>query len=156
MSKRNKILLAVFGVIVIFFILNSSQNNSNRSIIQNNSSINKPSVSQKDALSAQKHEGGNVTVIVKPKVLQVDKKPTFEIEFTTHSVELSFDVVKQSYLLDDQDNRFDESVWNGSPPGGHHRSGTLIFNQPLAETDYLDLIFTDIAGIPERRFRWEL
>jgi hypothetical protein len=107
-------------------------------------------------LSPQENEGGSVTVTVEPEVLEIGKNPKFKLEFNTHSVELSFDVVKQSYVLNDKGNRLDGATWSGSPPGGHHRNGTLIFNVPLPQTKYVEFVITNIAGIEERKFKWNL
>jgi hypothetical protein len=53
--------------------------------------------------------------------------------------------------------------WN-APKGGHHREGTLTF--PATESDgspvigpdtrSIALIIRDVAGVPERTFRWTL
>ena len=50
-----------------------------------------------------------------------------------------------------------------APLGGHHRAGTLSFptvdadGNPVidAATRSLELAIRDVAGIPERLFRWE-
>lgn len=156
MSKINKILLVVFGVVVLFLILNLTQNKSSQSKNGDSSSKNKSVVSQKGELSPQENEGGNVTVTVKPKVLKVGEKPTFEIEFNTHSVELSFDITQISSIVDEKGNVLNDSAWNGTPVGGHHREGTLIFNTPLPQTKYVELIFKNVSEVTERKFRWEL
>lgn len=156
MSKINKILLIAFGVVVLFFISNLTQNKPKLSTIQDNSAKTKPILSQKDKLSPQDNEGGNVTVTAEPEVLKIGQTPKFKLEFNTHSEELSFDVAKQSYVLDDMGNKLDGATWNGSPPGGHHRNGTLTFSGSLSQTKYIEFIITDIAGVEERKFKWEL
>lgn len=110
----------------------------------------------KDKLPSQENEGGNVTVTVKPIILKAGGKPIFEVEFNTHSVDLSFDIEKLSFLTDDKGKTFNQSVWSGSPPGGHHRSGTLTFIEILPEAKYVELTITNVAGISVRKFRWEL
>lgn len=156
MSKINKILLAILVLIVIFFgsnvfkKINKQYSKTNKTNMTNNSN------KLEKNLNTQENEGGNVTVIVKPKILKVGKNPTFELEFETHSVDLSFDVIEQSYLVDDEGNRFDNGIWEGSPPGGHHREGTLIFNEVLSKTKFVKLIVRNVSDIPERTFRWEL
>lgn len=104
----------------------------------------------------QEKEETAVTVKVTPKNLKTGEKPVFEIEFTTHSVELAFDVAKISYLVDDGGNKISSSVWQGSPPRGHHRSGKVTFNVPLSPTAFVELVIQDVAGVSERKFRWEL
>lgn len=80
----------------------------------------------------------------------------FELEFETHSVDLDFDVSKQSYLVDDKGNSLTGGIWNGSPAGGHHREGILTFNSVLSETKFVELIVKDVSGVSERKFKWNL
>jgi len=142
MTKINKILFFIFLLIIVFFLGFFLVNKDNKKL--------------KDSFAPQENEGGSVTVTVKPKVLKVGEKPIFEVEFNTHSVELSFAIEKLSYLTDDKGKTFNQPVWNGSPPGGHHRSGILTFTEILSETKYVELIIKDVAGISERKFRFEL
>lgn len=142
MSTTNKFLL--LSLTIIFLLLtNGIVKKSKQKIPEKN-------------LSLKVNEGGNVTVTVTPKVLEIGKKPVFEIEFETHSVDLSFDVSKQSVLVDDKAVSLNQSVWDGSPPGGHHRSGTLSFNNSLTQTNNVELIIKNIAGVAERKYKWNL
>ena len=152
MSKINNFLLIILVFVVLFLGINAVKKTDKKSAgIKAVSSVSK----QEKNLNSQENEGGNVTVKVKPKVLKIGEKPVFEIEFETHSVDLSFDVIQITSLVDDKGNRF-ESSWNGSPPGGHHREGTLAFNTFLPKTEFVKLIIRDVSDIPERTFRWEL
>jgi hypothetical protein len=69
---------------------------------------------------------------------------------------LDFDVSKISVLEDDKGNEYAPISWEGSAPGGHHRSGTLTFPELNGETTYIKLIIKDVYGVPERVFIWEL
>jgi len=142
MSTTNKFLL--LSLTVIFLLLTIG-------VVKKS----KQKISEKN-LSSKENEGGNVTVTVTPKVLEIGKNPVFEIEFETHSVDLAFDVTKQSSLVDNKGNIFSQSTWNGSPPGGHHRSGILSFNNSLAQTNNVELIIKNIAGVTERKYKWNL
>lgn len=106
--------------------------------------------------SSQENEGGEVTVIVTPQILEVGKQPKFKLEFDTHSVNLDFDVSQVVALTDNRDRKYTNAIWEGSPPGGHHRNGILIFNEQLKETSKIKLVITDVAGIKERVFEWKL
>lgn len=150
MSKTNKLLLMVLILITAFFGINVFKKTNKQP-----SKVNITDKQEKN-LNFQENEGGNVTVTVKPKVLKIGEKPTFEIEFNTHSVDLSFDISKQSYLLDNKGKRLANGIWNGSPEGGHHREGTLTFNGVLSKTKFVKLIIRNVSDIPERTFRWEL
>ena len=142
MSTTNKFLL--LSLTVIFLLLTIG-------VVKKS----KQKISEKN-LSSKENEGGNVTVTVTQKVLEIGKNPVFEIEFETHSVDLAFDVTKQSSLVDNKGNIFSQSTWNGSPPGGHHRSGILSFNNSLAQTNNVELIIKNIAGVTERKYKWNL
>ena len=154
MSKKNTILLIVLIAIVLVFFNQRSRNE--KSAVTDLKTDSTVSAQTDDILASQENEGGNVTVTAQPEVLKIGQKPTFKLEFNTHSVDLSFDIAKQSFLTDDKGNKLEESTWSGSPPGGHHREGTLTFNTPLTETKYIDLVITNVAEIPERKFEWNL
>lgn len=150
MSKINKLLLAVLLIIILSLtILTRSRKDGRAEKIIENKKL-------QETFTSQENESGNVTVTVKPKTLKVGERPVFELEFETHSVDLDFDVAKQSSLVDDKGKKIAGAVWDGSPPGGHHRSGTLSFNNSLTQTNYVELIIKNIAGVLERKFRWEL
>ncbi len=117
-------------------------------------SVSTPQLTNK--LVSQEKEEASVTVTVKPEVLKIGQKPKFQIEFNTHSVDLSFDITKISLLVDDKGNIYSNAIWNGSDPGGHHRSGTLSFNNFLTGTTNAELIIRNIAGVAERKFKWNL
>ncbi len=104
----------------------------------------------------QKKNGGNVTVSATPEILQLGKQPQFTLAFNTHSEELDFDVSKISKIIDDKGNEYNTSIWEGSPPGGHHRTGILTFNEEIKEASKIKLVITDVAGIKERVFEWKL
>jgi len=152
MSIANKFLLSIFIFIVLLFAFNlvnkkglSSNNKSEDNINQSDNNF-----------TPQENERGNVTVIVTPKVLEIGKNPIFEIKFETHSVDLTFDVVQISSLVDEKGKVFGNSIWEGSEPGGHHREGTLTFNTVLSETKLVELIIVNVAGVTERKFKWNL
>lgn len=87
--------------------------------------------------------------------------PVFTVELNTHSVELdAIDLSKQATLRVDGVS-VPATGWN-APIGGHHRSGTLTFPTTSADgtpiigpqTRAVELIIRDVAGVPERSFRW--
>ena len=105
---------------------------------------------------AQENSGGEVDIKATPLILKAGEKPQFEIEFNTHSVELDFDISRIALLTDEAGNSDTSSTWEGSPPGGHHRSGTLIFTAPLIQTKSVNLTIRDISGVSKREFTWQL
>lgn len=111
------------------------------------------------AWAAYQHQSNNtnsVRVDVVPVQLSSGKKATFEIRMNTHTVPLDFDLVAVSLLKDDQGHEYRASLWNGSPAGGHHRSGVLEFPAIAKDTKSITLSIKDIAGVPERTFEWKL
>jgi hypothetical protein len=80
----------------------------------------------------------------------------FEVSFNTHSVDLSFDPAAISILRDSTGREYPAVAWEGSGPGGHHRSGVLRFQMPEAKSDSVELVIQGIAGVPERVFHWDL
>ena len=80
----------------------------------------------------------------------------FEVTFNTHSVALDFDPAASSVLRDSTGREYLALAWEGDPPGGHHRQGTLRFTAPNQLTGFVEVVVQDVAGVPERVFRWNL
>jgi len=104
----------------------------------------------------QSNNANNVRVDVVPVQLTSGKQATFEIRMNTHSVPLDYDVAAVSLLKDDQGREYRASVWNGSPAGGHHRSGVLEFPAIGKGAKSITLYIKNIADVPERTFEWKL
>ncbi len=154
MSSKNKIFFIIILAIIVLFVLFNWRKNANNSV--SSSSIPKTTNSQKTKLQTKLNEQANVSVSVTPKVLESGKAPQFDVQFNTHSVNLSFNLSSIAFLRDDKGIIYKVSNWQGSQPGGHHRSGTLIFIEPLGKTKFVELVFKDIAGVSERVFRWDI
>lgn len=99
------------------------------------------------------NDEGNVKIVVSPLTLKSGFPASFDITFETHSVDLAFDVVDVVTLTDSNGKTYTPS-WEGSPPGGHHRNGTLRFTPELIKATTVTLTINDIAGIPTRIFTW--
>lgn len=87
----------------------------------------------------------------------------FEVAFNTHSVNLDFDPAAISVLRDDKGHEYPVIAWEGSGPGGHHRSGVLRFpadplrgKVPDNATQFIEVVIHDVAGVSERVFHWDL
>ncbi|MDP1721929.1 MAG: hypothetical protein Q8L37_01850 [Candidatus Gottesmanbacteria bacterium] len=107
------------------------------------------------AWETKEHVGGNVTVAVTPITLRPLFPASFDVAFETHSVELDFVIESVVRLTDEKGTRYTPH-WQGSPPGGHHRKGTLVFTPDIPKLTILTLEFIKIAGIPSRTFKWEV
>jgi hypothetical protein len=109
------------------------------------------------AFQTQSNDEKAVTVEVTPLNLpQGGSTLDFEVVFNTHSVDLGFDPVATSVLRDDAGREYPAMEWQGDGPGGHHRSGTLRFKVPDEASDSVEVVIRDVAGVPERVFRWDL
>lgn len=109
------------------------------------------------AFQTQSNDEQAVTVEVTPLNLpQGGSTLDFEVVFDTHSVDLGFDPVALSLLRDGAGREYPALKWQGDGPGGHHRSGTLQFKVPDQAGDAVEVVIRDVAGVPERVFRWNL
>lgn len=105
-------------------------------------------------LETKENVGGEVTVSVTPLVLKSGFPASFDIAFETHSVDLLFDIEEIATLSDGTSTSY-VPHWEGSPPGGHHRSGTLRFTPDVKNPKTITVILKNIAGVSERMFTWE-
>jgi hypothetical protein len=107
-------------------------------------------------LKAKTDDQKRVKVKVTPQEIRIGEPIKFKIVFDTHSVDLSFDPAAISTLELDKNFELRPEKWDGAGPGGHHRSGTLIFKSIPHETKSLKLTIRNVAGVPERTFVWNL
>ena len=97
-----------------------------------------------------------VSVAVVPVQLASGQQVKFDVRMSTHSVDLSQDMVAVSLLKDSNGQEYRPENWKGSPPGGHHRSGALEFAKIKGKPDSITLIIKNIASVPERVFTWKV
>jgi len=98
-----------------------------------------------------------VTVKVTPKSLGAPDSPwEFAVVLDTHSADLSDDLANSATLTTDDGRTFKPTNWQGSPPGGHHREGVLVFDGPTPRPGAIELrIYRPGETVP-RTFRWQL
>lgn len=113
---------------------------------------------------AQSDAQGAVDVAVTPLNLERPGDTLdFQVSLNTHSVDLSFNLAAQAMLRDDRGREVKALTWEGGT-GGHHLSGRLTFPIEDAsgtvllgpQTHHLELLLRDVAGVPQRTFRWNL
>lgn len=97
-----------------------------------------------------------VTVNVKPNRITPGNPVRFKVRISTHSVELADDMVSVSTLKDDLGREYRPVRWEGSPPGGHHRKGILVFTALEGNPKSITLVIRGIGNIPERLFEWKI
>jgi hypothetical protein len=107
------------------------------------------------------NEGGQVTVSATWP--GNSDELVFAVVMDTHAVNLdAYDLLPLAVLRTDTGAEVQPIGW-AAPPGGHHREGTLSFpatdasGNPVITSDSrsVELIVRDVAGVPERIFRWE-
>lgn len=102
---------------------------------------------------SQVDEQGGIAFTVIPLELGSGNPVKLEIKIDTHSGSLDFDLMKAAILNDDKGNIYQPQEWQGSPSGGHHRSGILIF--PKLERGVKSIRLTVQDGY-SGAFEWDL
>lgn len=95
-----------------------------------------------------------VIVEMTPISLETNSLVRFKVVLDTHTVELNYDLMKISRLIDDKDQSYKPVSWDGRS-GGHHLSGELVFPAVPDKTKSLELTISNIEGV-DRTFRWDL
>lgn len=148
---RNTVLvISLLGVSIAF--LNAYANNSSITRLNTNTSV----VSQGFSLKPLTNSENNVLIEVRPIAISFGSELEFEISMNTHEGSLDFELEKISILEDDKGNLYVPIGWNGSPLGGHHRNGILVFPPLKGKVNSIKLTLKDIYGVPERVFIWNL
>lgn len=107
------------------------------------------------ALAAQSSSAAGVTVKITPRTL-AGATWDFEVVFDTHSQDLKDDLEKSAVLVADGGTPQAPAKWQGPPPGGHHRSGTLQFNAISPMPAAIELRITRPGESKPRSFKWQL
>jgi hypothetical protein len=84
------------------------------------------------------------------------KRWAFELVLDTHSGDLSDDLPKAAVLVDDRGGEHRPAGWQGDPPGGHHRKGTLDFAPVAPRPGAIELRIQRLGEPAPRAFRWRL
>lgn len=107
-------------------------------------------------LGAQKSSDRGVTVEITPQSLSADAKSwDFKVVLDTHSQDLSDDLLKTTVLLAGN-GRLAPVAWEGAPPSGHHREGTLRFTPVTPVPQSIELQMRRPGEAAPRTFRWNL
>lgn len=143
MKKMGIILLLILVVLVGLWVW----------VMISPNQISKEQVQQK-TFTKQSDDQGEVIVEVTPISLDAGKEVKFRVALDTHSVELAYDLMKTSKLVDDKGQSLVPFSWNGGS-GGHHLNGELVFPSLATETKSAQLVIANISGF-DRRFIWNL
>jgi len=108
-------------------------------------------------LADQTSDEGGVIVKVRPvTLLPTAESWRFEVQFSTHTVSLDQDLLKIASLSVGDGQSQAPTVWDGDPPGGHHRQGILEFKPIVPLPVSLTLTIKEVGGIAARSFTWNL
>ena len=108
------------------------------------------------AYETKSNRENRVRVDVKPVQLAPGQPARFEVRMNTHSEPLEEDMVAVSTLKDNTGRQYQATAWEGSDPGGHHRTGVLAFPKLEDNTESITLIIRQVAKVPERTFEWSM
>lgn len=110
-------------------------------------------------------EGGSVSIQVSwENAGRAVGALSFSVVMDTHSGNLDgYDLGRLAVLRNDRGQEVTAELWD-SAPGGHHRTGTLLFpdmdsaGNPVVgpEVAAVELLIRDVAGVKERVLRWEI
>lgn len=153
--KKIILIVVILAVAVLFFISRSTtgpDTNTNvvQSLVENQKDFETQFETQTDD---QPPVSISATPIEFGKYAQIWK---FNISFDTHSGSLDDAPLEVASLVDDLGQVFQPIAWNGPGPGGHHLAGELEFNAINPAPKFVDLRISNVGGIPERSFRWEI
>jgi len=105
-------------------------------------------------LPVQSVSASGVTVKATPRA-QPGGAWTFEIVFDTHSQDLKDDLMKSATLIAGG-KTYAPANWQGDPPGGHHRKGTLNFGAIDPQPREIELRIARPGEPKPRSFTWKL
>lgn len=104
----------------------------------------------------QSVSGGGVTAKVTLLTAKGNGDVRFQLVLDTHSVNLDKYDLKSIVVLRDDAGQSYAPLAVEATGGGHHREATLVFPKVARDAKRLELLITDVAGIKERTFRWDL
>jgi hypothetical protein len=114
-----------------------------------------PGEAASPALATQSSSDAGVMIAVTPETL-TGATWNFEFALNTHTHPLNDDLTKTAVLVIDGGATQKPVKWEGSPPGGHHRSGTLQFKAVSPMPAAIELRITREGEAKPRSFRWQL
>lgn len=144
-------ILVVLGIFVfVIFTPLSSKKENNNGIFLGEKKVS--------VWEAKTETRGAVDVSVQPENLSDDKNTewAFAVSFNTHSEEMDDDVASISMLRDSNGKEYAPHEWKGDPPGGHHRSGILLFSPIIPRPDSISIVIKRPREESERRFTWDI
>lgn len=113
-------------------------------------------IQQEIFLEEKQVAGNGIWVDASGVYKRVQNTLTFFIKFTTHSGDMDFLVDEIATLIINDQKVSLSAVWEGSAPGGHHRSGKLSYINLPSDIQSISLKLSEKGRIDIRRFIWDL
>ena len=152
MKKSNTVLIALTVLSAVFFVWALVRSGAQVSPATQNA-VGENSSAASQVLEEKINDEGGVEVSV--RLLDVKSNEwAFQITLNTHSGDLTDDMASVSTLEDKNGKTYPPLAWEGDPPGGHHRQGTLRFTPMSPKPDPLVLVIRGVGGVDERQFTW--
>lgn len=146
MSKVRNLALVVALIAVIPIGWSASANLQNQGVTAASNTVTLPE---------KVSDANGLVVTVTPLPLSNGTSVQFGIKMDTHSGDLSFNVTQVAFLTDSNGVNYSPTEWSGSPPGGHHREGTLTFPPLNGNPVSIKLVLKGLYGV-DRTFEWNL
>lgn len=146
---KNKVILLILLIFVIGVIVVVGLRS-----FGTDSSTNQTGDYTNSSYESQKDEKGEVVVEAVPLKLSSKENSEFSVTFTTHSIDLNYDIKIIATLSDDKGNRYEPISWTGGK-GGHHIEGILTFPKISLEASSVILTIPKIDN-QDRTFEWSL
>jgi len=109
------------------------------------------------SLPTKENNEGQVRVSVTPQSLSKTADAwRFEVRFNTHVTPITQDIASVASLSDGKGAGEKPTAWEGDPPGGHHRSGLLVFKPLDQMPTTITLHIREVGGVADRTFSWNL
>lgn len=146
------ILASILGVVIL--IIGLILSNKQGKISSQNLSPPTNSPISNGFESKVSNEGG-VEVAVTPIDIKADPEFwSFQVSMNTHSVGLDQDMMASSLMEVGNGKSYNPIIWEGAPPGGHHRNGVLKFKSISPLPSEVVIKIKGVGGISEREFKW--
>jgi len=130
------LILLILPVLLFFKVWKVGENVKSRVTEASDADIGR----NKKTYEAKRGEMGAVTLEITPKNLN-----SYEVSFSTHSVNLDFNPTDVIKLKDDLGNVYDAISWSGGS-GGHHLSGVVAFPEVKKEAKVITMIIDGVEN----------
>jgi len=153
--KYGAMIGALIVLIFLFFRIKNGVNNNDITIPNPLVDDQSNSVVQPISLPSRLNSEGNLSIEITPINFSFTEPLKFQVDLNTHQGNLDFDLTKQAFLIGNQNKKYQPLEWRGGQ-SGHHLSGILVFPALGENVKNIKLVMSNLYGVQERIFEWEL